>query len=171
MDGPRVARENWTLWRCGRVRSCVRPVGAVGTTAGPDEVCETGPDQNCALSALDDKRVFPFPGATGWPSRHLRPCNGRASDDAATKRNSVSSCSPTPIRTRFPAAQPAPATARGRNGSPRASTAQAIRAILLASAVITTRGGRRASRRSTDLRRRRRSKASCSKSCHSKDSV
>jgi len=36
VDGSCIARINLMLWRGGRVQSCVRPVGAVSVTAGPD---------------------------------------------------------------------------------------------------------------------------------------
>ena len=36
VDGSCIARINLMVWRGGRVQSCVRPVGAVCVTAGPD---------------------------------------------------------------------------------------------------------------------------------------
>ncbi|MCK5550055.1 MAG: hypothetical protein KAI41_05940, partial [Hyphomicrobiaceae bacterium] len=42
---------------CGRVQSCVWPVGAaIATTAGPDVIREMGPDHEFGLEALDTRR-------------------------------------------------------------------------------------------------------------------
>src|SRR5262245_61724253 len=45
---------------CGRVRSCVWPVGAaILTAAGPDVVREAGPDQRLGLDTRDPQKVLP----------------------------------------------------------------------------------------------------------------
>jgi hypothetical protein len=53
VDGPRLARSFFeSRWRFGLLQSCVRPVDAVGMTAGPDGILGSGPNQSGGLAAL-----------------------------------------------------------------------------------------------------------------------
>jgi hypothetical protein len=57
VDGALASSANWRSDDCGRVQSCVWPVGAaIATTAGPDVIREMGPDHEFGLEALDTRR-------------------------------------------------------------------------------------------------------------------
>jgi len=111
--------------RCG-LRSCVRPFDAVRMTAGPDEVRVPGSQSH--YRALKPRQYL---GVS-----RLRSLLIIINHIALTVRSS-SAWLPRFVSTH--------AIVGARYVSPRASTAQAIRALLLAMATVTTRAGLRSS--------------------------
>ena len=102
-------------------------------TAGPDVIRGSGPDQDSrARCAHRPQSGFPDRRLDRFASRHHHPRNWNAPVDAIS-----TSSSPSPFR-------PSPQAPALDRFSPLASTAQAMRAILLASATATTLAGRRA---------------------------
>src|SRR5213075_2558568 len=125
VDGSGLAREIFTS-QAWSVLPCVRPLSAVHMTAGHNALRGSGPGQN---RAFDDAMA-----QVGCPDRRI-------------DRLCITCCSPSqpshhagcPARSRYRA------SATGfLYRSPLAIMAQAIRAILLASAMAATLVGRRA---------------------------
>jgi hypothetical protein len=133
---PAVQEENRTSQRAGRVQPCIRPLNAAAVAAGPDVIRGSGPNQKHAFSSrmahvagLPDRRSRPFASMSSSPLQFF---------DALTQLNSH---------------QPAPCHAAANQADrqvlPLIISAQAMRAILLASATATTLNGRRVRSRVT----------------------
>src|SRR5436190_6894528 len=124
VDGSGLAREIFTS-QAWSVLPCVRPLSAVHMTAGHNALRGSGPGQNRAFEMRWHKWVVLIAGSTGSALRAVRPPNLHITPDV--RRDLVYRASATGFLYR----------------SPLAITAQAIRAILLASAMAATLVGRR----------------------------
>jgi hypothetical protein len=122
VNDARIARR---IWRSayGRVQ-VMCPASLCGTmTAGPDVVRGSGPNQSHGLFAHDPQAGCPNRRLDRFASRHHHP------------RNSMSRCAIAKLL------QAAAASAGARKYPPLAMIAQAMRAILLATATATSLAG------------------------------
>src|SRR5438067_7773343 len=124
VDGSQLARRIFTS-QAWSVLPCVRPLSAVHMTAGHNALRGSGPGQNRAFEMRWHKWVVLIAGSTGSALRAVRPPNLHITPDV--RRDLVYRASATGFLYR----------------SPLAIMAQAIRAILLASAMAATLVGRR----------------------------
>ena len=127
VDGSELARRIFTARRWS-VQPCVRPVSAVHMTAGHNALRGSGPGQKPAFEMHWHKWVVLIAGSTGSALRAVRPPNLHITPDDSQ-------------RDRYYAASATGSLYR----SPLAIMAQAILAILLASAMAATLAGLRAS--------------------------
>ena len=117
----------------GRVRSRVRPVDAAGVAAGPNALRGSSPNRSHALGSAMTQ--------TGSPD----PRNDRICITSSCPRQFV-------VASRPPVAYAAGSKLGSLNRSPRTIMAQAMRAILLASATAATLIGRRSMMRASQGR-------------------
>src|SRR6476661_6695065 len=126
VDGSELARRIFTARRWS-VQPCVRPVSAVHMTAGHNALRGSGPGQKLAFDNAVALVVVLIAGSTGSALRAVRPPNLHITPDDS-QRDLYYAASATDSLYR----------------SPLAIMAQAILAILLASATAATFVGRRA---------------------------
>ena len=129
---PALQEENLTFQRAGRVQPCIRPLNAAALAAGPDVIRGLGPNQKHAF--LPRMALV-----AGLPNRRFRPFRiNVVITPAVPQRTNATSYY------HRQAPSHAAANQADRQVLSLINSAQAIRAILLASATATTLKGRRA---------------------------